>query len=39
MMFKRGKEFERELRPLSPELPSPAINICSFLPAFLAGEV
>jgi hypothetical protein len=38
IMFERGKEFERGLRPLSPELPSPAINICGFLPVILAGE-
>jgi len=37
-MFERGEEFERGLRPLSPELPSPAINICDFLPVILAGE-
>jgi hypothetical protein len=33
-----GKEFERGLRPLSPELPFPAINICGFLQLILAGE-
>jgi hypothetical protein len=27
----RGKEFERGRSPLSPELPSLAINICGFL--------
>jgi len=37
-LFKRGKEFERGRSPLSPELPSPAINICGFLPVSLAGE-
>jgi len=37
-MFERGKEFERGRSPLSPELPSPAINICDFLPVILAGE-
>jgi len=37
-MFERGKEFERGLRPLSPELPSLAISICGFLPMILAGE-
>jgi hypothetical protein len=37
-MFKRGRDFERGLRPLSPELPSPAVNICGFLSVILAGE-
>jgi hypothetical protein len=37
-MFERGKEFERGRSPLSPELPSPAINIFSLLPVSLAGE-
>jgi len=37
-MFERGKEFERGLRPLSSELPSPAINICGCLPVIPAGE-
>jgi len=37
-MFERGKEFERGLRPLSPELPFPSINIYGFLQLILAGE-
>jgi hypothetical protein len=38
IIFERGREFERGLCPLSPELPSPAINICGLLPVLLAGE-
>jgi hypothetical protein len=38
MLFKRGKEFERGLRPLSPELPFPAIKICGLISVVLAGE-
>jgi hypothetical protein len=30
--------FERELRPLSSELPSPAINACELSPVILAEE-
>jgi hypothetical protein len=37
-VFERGREYERGLRPLSLELPSPAINICGFLSMSLAGE-
>jgi len=37
-MFERGKELERGLRPLSSELPSPAINACGLLPVLLVGE-
>jgi hypothetical protein len=37
-MFERGKELERGRSPLSPELPSPAINIYGVLPVFPAGE-
>jgi hypothetical protein len=37
-MFERGKEYERGLRPLSPKLPSAAINIPGLLPTLLAGE-
>jgi hypothetical protein len=37
-MFKRGRDFERGLGPLSPELPSPAVNFCGFLSVILAGE-
>jgi len=33
-----GEKYERGLSPLSPELPSSAINICGFLPVILAGE-
>jgi len=38
IMFERGKELERGLRPLSFKLPSPAINTCGLLPVILAGE-
>jgi hypothetical protein len=37
-MFERGREFERGRSPLSPELPSPAIDIFGILPVFPAGE-
>jgi len=37
-MFERGKEYERGRSPLSPKLPSPAINICDFLPVIPAGD-
>jgi hypothetical protein len=37
-MFERGKEYERGRSPLSPILPSSAINNCGFLPMVLAGE-
>jgi hypothetical protein len=37
-MFERGREFERGLRPLSSELPSPAINIFKQRSMSLAGE-
>jgi len=35
---RKYRVFERGLRPLSPELPSPAINICKELSKNLAGE-
>jgi hypothetical protein len=39
IMFKRGREYERgRSPPLSPELSSPTINICWYLPVPLAGE-
>jgi hypothetical protein len=38
MLFKRGKEFERGLSPLSPEFPFPAINIRSIFTVSRAGE-
>jgi hypothetical protein len=37
-MFKRGKELERGRSPLSPVLPSPAINIFNYVSMSLAGE-
>jgi len=37
-LFERGREYERGLRPLSPELPSPAINVFEDLSMSLAGE-
>jgi hypothetical protein len=37
-LFKRGREYERGLSPLSPGLPSPAINIYGCLPMIPAGE-
>jgi len=37
-LFERGREYERGLRPLSPELPSPAIIIRDDLSMLLAGE-
>jgi hypothetical protein len=38
ILFERGKEFERGLRPLSSKLPSPAINIFEDLSMSPAGE-
>jgi hypothetical protein len=36
-MLKRGREFERGLRPLSPELPSPARINPGYITTFQAG--
>jgi hypothetical protein len=38
LLFERGREFERGLRPLSPQLPSPAINIFKQRSMYPAGE-
>ena len=38
LLFERGRNFKRGLRPLSLTLPSPAINNYEFLPMFPAGE-
>jgi hypothetical protein len=38
IMFERGKEYERGLRPLSTQLPSPAINTRGLLTMISAGE-
>jgi hypothetical protein len=37
-LFKRGRKYERGLRPLSPELPSSGINIYDCLHMIPAGE-
>jgi hypothetical protein len=38
ILFERGIKYERGRSPLSPELPSPAVNIFGCLPMIPAGE-